>query len=316
MSTKDKLLHYLKQHDTYVSGQDIADSLRLSRNAIWKAIDTLRHEGYVISSATKKGYKLEKVPSELNHTLLQSQFPNADIFVYDTIDSTNTQAKLFSDKLTKDFAVFISKEQTQGRGRFNRQFHSPKGTGIYTSILYPARHLVSHLSLITPLVAVALLQALQKEIGVTVGIKWVNDLFYRQKKVVGILTEAITNVELNTINHLVIGFGINLYPDNSLPEELNDIVGHLSEQPIDVNRLIHRILDELLTLLHQLPDISFLQTYKQHCFLINQPVTVHPTGSESYPAIARDITNNGELVVECLDGSIKHLNYGEVSVRQ
>lgn len=316
MSTKEQLLHYLQQHDTYVSGQDIADTLSVSRNAIWKAIDTLRKEGYVISSVTNKGYKLEKRPHELNATYLQSQFPQADIFVYDSIDSTNTQAKLFSDKLTKDFAVFISKEQTHGRGRFNRQFYSPKGTGIYTSVLLPAQHLVAHLSVITPLVAVALLKAIKKELGIIVSIKWVNDLFYRQKKVVGILTEAMTNIELNTINHLVIGFGINLYEDPHLPEELQAIVGHLSDSPVDINALLISILSELFHLLEQLPDTSFIQTYKQHCFLINQQVTVHPIGVPSYPAIAKDITQTGELVVQCQDGTIQTLHYGEVSVRQ
>lgn len=314
MTTKQQLLTLLKNGDV-ISGVTLAQKLNLSRNAIWKTIAALKEEGFVIT-ATKQGYQLQQQPLTLNAHSIKEAFPNQTVFVYDAIDSTNTQAKKYADQLTTDFAIFVSDYQSNGRGRYNRTFFSPKGSGLYLSILYPAKSLTDYIHLITPLAAVALHQAITELTGKIPGIKWVNDLFLDGKKISGILTEAITNVEIGQIQYLVIGIGVNVQQPEKLPQELIDIVGYISDVPINVNTLAITIINRVITALQQLPNIDFLNDYRNHSIVLGKTVTVQNRATDStFIAKALDITNSGHLIVEKLDGTIEQLFYGEVSVK-
>ncbi|MBF0780375.1 MULTISPECIES: biotin--[acetyl-CoA-carboxylase] ligase [unclassified Granulicatella] len=315
MNTKQLVLETLLGTSQFISGNKLASDLHLSRNAIWKAIHALRQDGYTIDSHKHYGYKLVGANTKLDKTLLYSALSDYPVFIYDSVDSTNTQAKLYADKHSDDVALFISKQQTSGRGRFSRTFYSPKDTGIYLSVLYRSYHIKHLLHLTTPLSAVAVLRAIKKTTGITVSIKWINDLFYQHKKIGGILTESIMNVELNLIEYIVIGIGINVYHHKEIPQELEHIIGYLSPQTININQLILAIIDELLTLLDQLPDISFLDDYRQHCYILNQQITIFPKSDSSYHAKAIGITDNGELIIQKEDGTQHTLHYGEVSTR-
>lgn len=315
MNTKQQILYHLSQTSDYLSGTHLATVCNVSRNAIWKAINTLKSEGFSIESHPSKGYQLTHSPETLNQAQLASYFPSMTVFTYESIDSTNTQAKMYADKLETRYALFVSTQQTNGRGRFGRTFHSPKDTGVYMSLLCKAQHLQSHLHLITPLSAVAVLRAMQTVIGITPAIKWVNDLFHNQKKVCGILTEAVTNVELGTIDHIVIGIGTNIYKDHTLPAELESIVGYLTDHQININLFVKTVVEELITLLENLPDISFLDTYRQHCFILGQDIIVAPHTQQTYIAKALNISDNGHLIVQDAQGTTHTLQHGEVSVK-
>lgn len=315
MNTKQHILYHLTHSDNYLSGTHLATVCNVSRNAIWKAINALKSEGFSIETHPTKGYQLTKYPDKLNQALLTDFFPNMTVFTYESVDSTNTQAKIYTDQLTTDYALFVSTQQTNGRGRFGRTFHSPKDTGIYMSLLCKAQQLQPYLQLITPLSAVAVLRAIQSVIGITPSIKWVNDLFYNQKKVCGILTEAVTNVELGTIDHIVIGIGTNVYKDHTLPHALQDIVGYLTDNSININLFVKTVVEELISLLESLPDIAFLDTYRQHCFILGQDITVSPHTQQAYHATALNISDNGHLIVQDAQGKIHTLQHGEVSVK-
>lgn len=315
MSTKQQVLQKLLTQSHFISGNDLAKDLNLSRNAIWKAIHNLRQAGYTIDSHKHYGYKLVQETSHLDTTLLQSALSPFPVFIYDSIDSTNAQAKLYADKTHNDVAIFIAHEQQHGRGRFGRAFHSPKHAGLYFSVLYRSYHIKDLLHLTTPLSAVAVVRAIKKITGKSVSIKWINDLFFNHKKIGGILTESIMNVELNSIEYIVIGIGLNIYKSHELSTELETIVGYLSEANINLNQLLLAIIDELLTLLKHLPDTSFLEDYRNHCFILKQSITVFPKTKQSFSALALDITDKGELLIQKKDGSIQTLHYGEVSTR-
>ncbi|MBS4769705.1 biotin--[acetyl-CoA-carboxylase] ligase [Carnobacteriaceae bacterium zg-ZUI240] len=311
MSTKAHVLHAL-QHTSVLSGAQLAKQLNLSRNAVWKAIQSLIKDGFTIES-TPTGYQLHYQPQTLNATLIESAFLNDPVFVYDTIDSTNTQAKLHADTLSHR-GVFVANAQSAGRGRYGRSFYSPLGSGLYISLLYPAKRIQQHLQLITPLVAVALHNAIQTQLGITVGIKWVNDLFLNDKKVAGILTEAIFSMEAGQVDKVIIGMGVNVTKPESVPDELQSIIGYLTNDTVDMNALAIEIVQNVFDLLDRLPDTSFMHTYKKQSIVLHQPITIHyPT--HSLQGIAIDINDDGHLIVQTDTNDRLTLQHGEVSIR-
>ena len=232
MKTKEAVLLYLQEHTGEpISGEIMALALNKSRTSIWKAIQSLKKEGYSIESSTNKGYTLSQnndVLSEqqITQELIQQHHPiDWVIQTMESTTSTNDLAKLYANQNSTTPAIFISEEQTAGRGRLGRKFVSPSKTGLYISLcLFPTIAL-EDLSLITCATAVACVETLEELTGKSLNIKWVNDLFYQDKKVGGILTEVISDFESQQVQSLIVGMGINLIDSpQSFPEELHSIV--------------------------------------------------------------------------------------------
>ena len=210
MTTKEAVLLYLQEHaGEPISGEKMALALNKSRTSIWKAIQSLKKEGYAIDSSTNKGYTLSEnndVLSEqqINQELIQQHHPiDWVIQTMESTTSTNDLAKLYANQNSTTPAIFISEEQTAGRGRLGRKFVSPAKTGLYISLcLFPTIAL-EDLSLITCATAVACVETLEELTGKSLNIKWVNDLFYQDKKVGGILTEVISDFESQQVQSLI-----------------------------------------------------------------------------------------------------------------
>ncbi len=142
---KSKILELLKNTDSYISGQKLCENLGVSRTAVWKIINQLKEEGYVIDSVNNKGYKILSCPDILSESEIKSSLSliNADVLnkiIYlEETDSTNTRAKLEAEKGAPDWTLVIADRQTGGKGRRGRGFTSPAGVGIFmTLILKPA----------------------------------------------------------------------------------------------------------------------------------------------------------------------------------
>ncbi len=212
----------------------------------------------------------------------------------------------------KERCVYIAEEQTQGRGRIGHDFISPKG-GIYMS-LYVDRNNIQdeYISLITPIAAVAVAKAIYKNLNKQVDIKWINDLLYKDKKVCGILAEAI--VLDNTIQGIVIGIGIDLKIDTlSLDNGLKGIVGTLLEKDEEMGSkeaLISDIVNNIYYLISKLPDIEFLDYYRSHCVTIGKDISYY-INNEKHFGRAIGVLNNGMLQVEEKTG-VRVLDSGEV----
>ena len=195
MKTKEAVLLYLQEHTGEpISGEIMALALNKSRTSIWKAIQSLKKEGYSIESSTNKGYTLSQnndVLSEqqITQELIQQHHPiDWVIQTMESTTSTNDLAKIYANQNSTTHAIFISEEQTAGRGRLGRKFVSPSKSGLYISLcLFPTVAL-EDLSLITCATAVACVETIEQLTGKSLNIKWVNDLFYQNKKVGGILT--------------------------------------------------------------------------------------------------------------------------------
>ena len=329
MKTKEAVLLYLQEHTGEpISGEIMALALNKSRTSIWKAIQSLKKEGYSIESSTNKGYTLSQnndVLSEqqINQELIQQHHPiDWNIQTMESTTSTNDLAKIYANHNSTTPAIFISEEQTAGRGRLGRTFVSPSKTGLYISLcLFPTIAL-EDLSLITCATAVACIETLEQLTGKSLNIKWVNDLFYQDKKVGGILTEVISDFESQQVQALIVGMGINLIDSpQSFPEELHSIVGSIfsskkeyDNSSFNRNHFIAQFLEKWTFYYQNLSKREFISTYKEHSNVIGKFVNVFE-GSQTYSAYAKDIDENGHLVVEKEDSSLHTLSYGEVSIR-
>jgi len=325
MNIKDKTLLVLENNrGNYISGAQLAEELSVSRNSIWKAIKSLQNDGYNINAVTNKGYCLSPETDILStQSICKNLSNNKDTFnisVYKTISSTNSVIKELAIKGEKEGTVIISEEQTQGRGRFGRKFYSPKGTGIYMSILLKPQIPASKSFLITTAAAVAVAEAIETLSGKETKIKWVNDIYCNNKKVCGILTEASLDFESGGIEYAVLGIGINVKtPENGFPEEIKDIASEIFDNNSllleDIrSKLIAQILEGFWHYYTNIDKKLFLSEYKRRSLLINKEIQII-SGDNSKKAVALDIDDECRLKVRMEDGTIRFLSSGEVSLK-
>ncbi len=237
------------------------------------------------------------------------------IQTYDTVTSTNTLLKEQAAAGVPHGTVMIAKHQTAGRGRLGRSFYSPADTGLYMSILLRPQMKIEDALFLTTATAVAVANAIEAVTGEQTAIKWVNDIFCHGKKVCGILTEAVPNLDTGRLEYAVIGIGVNLQPPaQGFPEELQSIATSvLSEQTgCDMQEaLATEILTQLAHYLEQTQNDIFLEEYRQRCFLIGKEVTILPDNEK---ALVLGIDDKVGLVVRQKDGTERILRTGEVSV--
>lgn len=320
MSTKDKVLKILEENrDNHMSGESIALQLGVSRTAVWKAVKNLKNDGHNISSVTNRGYKLDNSSDKLDKwaiiNYLDSEIKEIDVRVYETIDSTNTEAKrLLNSENLSNFTILVSDEQTAGRGRRGKNFKSPKGTGVYFSIVFFPKEDFSYNSfdLVTIKAAVSIVKAIEKTTDKKPEIKWVNDIFLNHKKICGILTEADIDFESKKVHSIVTGIGINFTTE--FTDELSPIAGSLYAEDLLRSELVAEVINEFYKALYYKNDEEILSEYKSHSLLLGRYVNFELNGTK-YEAIAKDINEKGNLIVQTDDGKLMTLSSGEVSVR-
>ncbi|MBA4686651.1 MAG: biotin--[acetyl-CoA-carboxylase] ligase [Candidatus Galacturonibacter soehngenii] len=319
---KTQILTLLKEADTYISGQDICTHFGVSRTAVWKAINQLKKEGYVIEAVPNKGYYLKTSPDIISYSemksVLNTKWIGEELYFYEEIDSTNTKAKQLAETGATSGTLVVSNMQTAGKGRRGRQWESPSETGIFMTLILKPDMNPSKASMLTLVMALAVVKACNEVTKSTCYIKWPNDIVLNKKKICGILTEM--SAEMDYINHIVIGIGINANVD-SFPEELKDKATSLKiENGKEVKRamLINRIMvhfeHEYEIFMHNESMKAQIDEYNE--FLINKDkeVTIIEP-SNQYQGIALGIDEIGKLLVKKEDGKIEAVYAGEVSVR-
>lgn len=324
MTVKNKVLHILENNrGSIVSGQDLASLLQVSRTAIWKAINSLKQEGYIIDAASNKGYSLSVLSDVLSaediKPFLKDDYKNNSIIVYKTLTSTNTEAKMAILQNVQHGTVILSEEQTKGRGRLVRDFFSPPQSGIYMSIILKPNLNIANSVLITTAAAVAVCLSIDKFSKEKPQIKWVNDIYIGNKKVCGILTEAVTDFESGTVESVIIGIGINVNTKkNSFPRELQDIAGSifdLDEGFNTRNQLSAEIINNVLSICETLENRKFLEIYKKRSIIIGEEI-IYNKNNQWFEGYAKDIDDNGGLIVLLKSGQKVVLQSGEVSIRK
>lgn len=303
-----KIFDYLRQ-EGYISGEELATLLGVSRTAVWKQIESLRELGYEIEASPRKGYLLRKKPDRLYPWEvgkgLKTRFIGKEIEYYDRISSTNERAKELFPSRPPEGALVLAEEQTGGKGRLGRKWYAPPG-GIWMTILLTPRLPTAELPKLTMVGAVALSKAIRQELGLETLIKWPNDLLLEGKKISGILTELTG--ELGRVEYLVLGVGINANQrQGDFPEELGTKAGSLRMamgEKIDRLALLRTYLQifeaEYLQALEE-GFSSILRYCREYSATLGRWVEIRD-GDRVYHGKAIEIEESGGLVIQTEKG--------------
>jgi BirA family biotin operon repressor/biotin-[acetyl-CoA-carboxylase] ligase len=260
---------------------------------------------YIISS---------KISEELN-----TNYIGKNLYVYKEVSSTNTVAKFLAINKVENGSVVISEKQTDARGRSGKYWASPLG-GVWLSVILQPHVDYSRLPLITLATGVAVAKALER-IGIeNAEIKWPNDIMINDKKVCGILTEAVT--KFNTIENIIIGVGIDVNIDiTEFPEELQEgttTIANELDGKADENTIIRVFLEELekigkVFLEDGMEDI--LKEWRKRSYTIGKIVEVRAPFNKYYDAYVVGIGKEGALIVEKIDGTLEKVISGECIIK-
>lgn len=319
---KTEILRLLNESSDFISGQQICETYGVSRTAVWKVMEQLKKEGYTIEAVRNKGYRLVGRPDTLSkaaiESLLHTNIMGRPVIYYDETDSTNTRAKEAGEAGATAGTLFVADKQNAGKGRRGRQWSSPSGENVYMTLLLRPKIHPSKAAEMTLLMALAVADGIRKVTGEEIGIKWPNDVIMSGKKVCGILTEMSTEIEY--INHVVIGVGINVNQE-TFPEEIQSVATSLKNETgrtIPRAELTAAIMDSFERIFGKFLETENLagvkEEYEEMLLNMNQRVRVLRPDSE-YKAVALGITDTGELIVRTDDGKIVEVYAGEVSVR-
>lgn len=329
MTTREKILDLLNTNrGSFISGQDIADKLNLSRAAVWKAIKALEKDGLGIQAVTNKGYRLDDGADIIDPAYIEDKLKeeglDIKVIFRDETGSTNEDAVSLLKDSDKPVLV-IADKQNAGRGRRGRDFYSPKGSGLYMSLAMRDALTLMKTARVTAVAAVAVSEAIDKVVfdGQNHSlIKWVNDIYIDKKKVCGILSEAMISMEDGDGGTVVVGIGINVYePSEGFPEAINTKAGYLigrDEQGRGNIRsdLAAAVMEEFFRYINA-PEES-LAIYRKKSCLIGNYVTVNsfvPNDDRSGKrARVTGIDDECRLLIEYEDGISDVLSSGEVSV--
>lgn len=298
----------------------MCEEFGVSRTAVWKAMNQLKEEGYVIESVTNKGYHIVACPDLVTKEAIEGKIKTKiigkHVYYKEEVGSTNTLAKQYAEEKNSHGYLITADKQNAGKGRRGRNWDSPKGSGIWMSLILKPDLEPMHASMLTLIAALAVSKAICEVTNLDAKIKWPNDIVVNKKKVCGILTEM--NAELDYINYVIVGIGINANT-KEFPDEIKEIATSLSlEAGNQVNRsnLICRTFEYFEeyyeTFLESKNLLPFIDEY--NTLLINKEKTVKIVGEKEMIGIAKGINEKGELLVTVGEKVIPVMS-GEVSVR-
>lgn len=318
---RDKIIKIMLESESeFISGEDISKILGISRTAVWKHINNLKDQGYEIESINKKGYRLKERPMDIltqqNIThLLNTEFIGKYIVHFDTIDSTNTYAKSVGYE-SENGTVIISEEQTNGRGRVGRLWHSKKHEGIWMSIILKPEISPMEAPFITLIAGASVVNALDK-LGIESYIKWPNDLIINGKKICGILTEL--SAEIDMVNYIVVGIGINV-KSMEFDNEISKIATSIYKEGYEITRvdIVKNILEEFEKLykeyIHMGIKDNVLDVCRNKSGIIGKNIYAIKGNQKDYVECL-DINDEGNLIVKYENGDIREIMSGEISIR-
>ncbi len=312
MKIKQEILKaFHDRPNQFISGEELSQTCGCSRTAVWKHIEELRQEGYEIEAVRKSGYRLVKSPdsilSEEIMVGLDTKRIGRQVITYDTVLSTQFLAHEAAAKGAAEGTIILAEQQSSGKGRMGRPWHSPKGSGIWMSLILRPQIPLPKSPQITLLTAVAMTKTIREFVGAEALIKWPNDIFINDKKVCGILTEL--NAESDQINYLIVGIGINVnLSESDFPVELRDIATSLQiagGRPIkrasfiqEFCRIFERVYDAYLE--HGFAPIR--AAWEANAYTIGKKVQVRTNQSTLY-GTAIGLDPEGVLLVEDQQGN-------------
>lgn len=306
--------------DKYVSGEQLSDMLGCSRTAVWKHISSLRDQGYSFDAIPRKGYRLTAIPDRLSAAdllvRLSTKSMGKTLKLFDSLDSTQSVAHKLAEQGAGEGTLVLAEQQTAGRGRMGRSWHSPKGKGIWMSLVLRPQIPVHFTPQLTLLVAVALCRTIRKIEPLPVAIKWPNDLLIEGKKISGILLES--SAEDERLKYVIAGIGISVnLRDEDYPDELREIGTSLriaSGKEWNRTELIQSFLEQFETLyeLYHADGFEPIRVaWEALAISLGKPIRAR-TPKGNVEGVAESIDEMGALLVRLSDGSVTKLYSAEI----
>ncbi len=319
---KERVYTLLREaQDRFCSGQELSRRLGISRAAVWKAIEALRKDGYVVEARTGLGYRLLSAPDAMVEREIRRylRVDCPDLRCLEEIDSTNSYLKREALRGAPHGTVAVAERQTAGRGRMTRSFQSPAGKGVYLSVLLRPKLPPEALLGVTGMAAVAVCRAIERASGAQADIKWTNDPVLNGRKVCGILTELSLEAETGLAESLVIGAGVNVNQTaEDFGPELSQMATSLAQEGYPASRpaLAAAMVEEFCRLSDALGgDVTdWVEEYRRRCVTLGKPVRLLWTEGQTRGE-ALNIDSQFGLVVRLEDGTVTTVRTGEVSVR-
>lgn len=319
-NTKDLVMEaLLKNSDKYISGESLSDEIGVSRASVWKGINSLKKEGYVIESKSGSGYKLIKSVEDSGFSTyefihsLNTKYLAQNILFFQTIDSTNTYANKIAEK-SEEGTVVLANEQTNGKGRTGKKWISAENVGVYFSMILKPEIPLSKASFLTQIAGASLCLALNNN-NIPAKIKWPNDIIVGGKKISGILTEM--NAEIDRINFIVVGIGINLYKTSF--DELSNVATSIENEGFEIER--EKLLKDFFEIFERLYSefkknsiVETRKTLRDYSAVLGKEIYLINNG-EKEKVFAENIDENGNLIVRDQMGIIRTVFSGEISIR-
>jgi BirA family biotin operon repressor/biotin-[acetyl-CoA-carboxylase] ligase len=317
----EQLLDYFITYpDQFISGEKLSKTMGCSRTAVWKHIESLRKAGYRFEAIPRLGYKLMQQPELLRMASLLSKLRTTilgrSIRLYDQVESTQNVAHELVKEGAPEGTLVLAEEQLAGRGRMGRKWHSPKGKGIWMSLVLKPHIPLQFTPQLTLLVAVALCRSIRQKTSLEVGIKWPNDLLVQGRKISGILLESSADDE--RLHYVIAGIGISVnLTAQDFPEELRSKATSLlieTGREIDRTELICDFLEQLEALYELYQQQGFAPVrllWEALTVSLHHPITVQ-TANGLVEGIAHGIDDMGALQVVLTNGESMKLYSGDV----
>lgn len=323
MNTKQRLITIFEENrGSFLSGEELAEQLGCSRAAVWKAVKSLKSEGYTITAVTNRGYCLDAGSDMISEAsvgkYLGAAAEGVSVRVYKEVTSTNTVLRELAEQGAPEGTAVVSGTQTGGKGRLGRSFFSPPDTGLYLSILLRPHMAAFEAVRMTAAAAVAVAGAVEELSGRKAGIKWVNDIYIDGLKICGILTEASFSLENGGLDYAVVGIGVNAYePEGGFPEELRNIAGAVfRERKAELrSRLAGEIVTRFMEYYHDLSSKQMLEDYRARLLWKGERINAF-RGAETTSCTLIDADPDYALRVRLDDGTEQRIQSGEITIRR
>jgi BirA family biotin operon repressor/biotin-[acetyl-CoA-carboxylase] ligase len=318
------LRELLAREPGFTSGTALAAKLGVSRVAVFLHIEKLRGQGFVFETANARGYRIAKKPAGLHLGLIEAHLKGRrelPITLLEEVDSTN-------DAAARDLAagrgapfVILARQQTRGRGRLGRTWHSEPGGNLYSSFAFRPRLAPSRMAIFTLWMGVNICELIENFTKLTPALKWPNDLLFDGRKCGGMLTEA--RVDADRIHELVFGLGLNVNgPAHAWPGELARRATTLAEQagaPVDFNHFAAALIGRVLLAYERFVEgdhaATFADLWQRYDVLRGRPVTLLH-GKERIAGTAMGIDDEGSLLIRTDAGRLKRFHAGDVTIEK
>ncbi len=323
------MLHFtevltLLDNKRYYSGQALAQRLNVTRAAIHNCIVKIESLGILVERIRGVGYRLMQPIDLLNHDEIQSKLSVsvadklAQMHCLQEIDSTNRYASELESPQVGALSVVLAEMQTAGKGRRGRQWISPYAANIYMSILWPLQRPLHESGMLSPMLAISMLTALE-QLGVTgLSLKWPNDIYCHNKKLAGLLIKC--SGEISGGCKMVVGMGVNVlmsqFENINIDQHWTDMSSHTQGEHYSRNDVVAKLIDNAVSALVQFESNvieDLVGTWSQWDIMKDKPVELH-SAQTIQTGVARGIDNDGCLLLETSNGMEK-ISAGDVSLR-